>query len=477
MKNTIQIKLFILLLLTVVSLGSCEISDPVKPVEEEKDPAITWIDETMRKWYLWEDEIPAAEKLDYKLGAEEFFASLLSDKDGKGEANSHYYYSSINKKQTASKGYHGDAYSYGFEFQYYNLTHNGSTLYYVLQVLYVLPDSPAAEKGMKRGDWIMQINRQPIPGNTLDLLNALDTSTPTATVFGLNDELPKTPTAKTEITMTPRMVVDNPVFVDTTFVYGSGKHRISYLAFNHFTAGRSDGDETFHNSLRKAFAGFKSNSPEDFILDLRYNQGGLVRTAQILTTMLAPASAMNNIFCRFAYNKKFQGARDSMLLDPRLIKDGTAGANLDLKRIFIITSNRTASASEAVINGLEPYMRGQVILVGSKTEGKNVASNTFSDDKYDWELHPIISRISNKDDFSDYANGFQPAYACVETAQDILYELGDVREFMLKQVLDYIVDGKPIDNGLRAMHAADMPELVPVYCSIERRGNDLIMGN
>lgn len=50
---------------------------------------------------------------------------------------------------------------------------------------------------------------------------------------------------------------------------------------------------------------------------------------------------------------------------------GTAGyLKLNSNRIYILTSQSTASSSEVVINSLNPFM--DVILIGELTEGKNV---------------------------------------------------------------------------------------------------------
>jgi hypothetical protein len=106
-------------------------------------------------------------------------------------------------------------------------------------------------------------------------------------------------------------------------------------------------------------------------------------------------------------------------------------------------------------------MKGQITLVGSTTEGKNVASSTFTNDALGWELHPIISRISNKEGFSDYSSGFPPTYACEEMRQGTFYELGDTREFMLKQVLDFIASGKSIQDGTSLRTAGNL-RLVPI---------------
>jgi carboxyl-terminal processing protease len=48
-------------------------------------------------------------------------------------------------------------------------------------------------------------------------------------------------------------------------------------------------------------------------------------------------------------------------------------------RVYVITSSRTASASELIINGLKPYM--DVFLVGGLTFGKNVGSVPIEDEE------------------------------------------------------------------------------------------------
>ena len=41
---------------------------------------------------------------------------------------------------------------------------------------------------------------------------------------------------------------------------------------------------------------------------------------------------------------------------------------LSLKRVFVLTGNRTCSASESIINGLSPFV--EVIQIGEQTCGK-----------------------------------------------------------------------------------------------------------
>ncbi|MDR2496649.1 MAG: hypothetical protein LBD21_05935 [Tannerellaceae bacterium] len=450
------------------AVASCDIQDPAVEPEPDSEPVVkdstlVWIEKTMRDYYLWEDEIPKAISLDYSLGPEEFFNSLLSRKDGKTTLGGHYFYSSINPARGKTKSYMGDDDSYGFEFMYYNITDGSETLYYALHILYVLPGSPADEKGVRRGDWVLHINGKPVPGDAATLIALVFDASQIS--LGLSGGLPKVINIEREAALTKRPVVDDPVLVDTT--YNIEGKAISYMVFNHFTAGPDGDGERFHNSMRRAFAGFGAKNPDCFILDLRYNPGGLVRTAQLLSTMIAPASAMGDIFLRYSYNNKLSRYNDSIMLDPALMKGAVQGANLNMKRLYVITSSWSASASEAIINCLRPYM--EVIVIGGKTEGKNVASSTFTDDKYDWELHPIISYIANKDGFNDYASGFTPDYPCVETQQDTLRALGDTAEFILNQTLGFILRGSPIQSKAPLMRSSGALHLVPGYASIERR--------
>ena len=460
------LRIIIPILLTTLVGASCTINEPIGNNNPSKDSTLIWIEQSMRQYYLWEDEIPKATSLDYTLAPEPFFQSLLSDKDGKSNSSGHYYYSSINPTKAKTKSYMGDSDSFGFEFQYYNIRNGDKPLYYALLVLYVLPDSPAGEQGLKRGDWILQINGQPVPDNASGLINILEGNTTLR--FGINNELPGIIEVTKEINLAARPVIDDPVYVDTTYHFGGKK--ISYMLYNHFTSGTDADSELFNNSMRRAFSRFKSENPSDLILDLRYNPGGLVSAARLLSVMIAPESSLGSIFCRFSYNNKMTRFSDSLLLDPRTMQ---SGANLNLQQLYIITGPRTASSSELVINGLSPYMN--ITIIGSKTEGKNVASSAITDDKYEWELHPIISLLSNRDHFADYSSGFTPDHPCIETQQEGYHALGDTAEFILNQTLNFIAHGHPIQSKGISLRS-DAIEAIGGYSSVERRAGMILNG-
>jgi C-terminal processing protease CtpA/Prc len=453
--------LFIFALFTRCSDETTILDNP-----DTQDDVNHWIEQKMRDQYLWYDEIPESKTLDYSLEPEQFFYSLLSGKDGKYKNGTHqYYYSTINQKAAASKAYMGDGYSFGFEFQYYQVLDLNK---YGLMVLYVLPSSPASEAGLKRGDWIYTINDKPVPDNSAELIALLDTSTPKTLKIGIAERFDG---AIRTASITARTVTDDPVLVHKTITLDDGQ-KAGYLLYNHFTSGpEGSEDETFNNNLRSAFAQFSADNVSEFVLDLRFNSGGLVSCAQLLATMLAPKSALGDIFCHLTYNNKSKENKKTLYLDPARIKEGVPGANLNPGRLFIITSSHTASASEMIINGLSAYKEIELIQVGARTEGKNVASVTIADGQYDWELHPIVSYLSNKKDFSDYANGFPPTpgFECDDSKQGDYYPLGDRDEYILKHILNYIAYGNFSESRSQSLRSIKETNLILLYNSLNSK--------
>lgn len=458
----------ILLITGIVTLfSSCDKNNDNEPEPVIDDTVNQWIETQMRSMYYWYDEIPDNSKLNFNQEAESFFTSLLSDKDGKETDNGHHFYSYIEKTSTASKSYYGDRPSLGFEFQLWFIK---SIQKYAVNILYTLPNSPASENGLKRNDWILTIDN-----SSVDLTNVAKLISGMPVTLGISDA-PENQVLRTA-TLNPALVLDNPVYLDTIYNTSDFANpeiprdiKVGYLVYNHFTSGpNGDKDETFNNSLRSVFAKFKAGNVDDFILDLRYNMGGIVTSAQLLATMLAPASALNQEFCHLIYNDQQTNLSRTLTLDTKYMKQGANGENLNLGRLFIITSNRTASASEAVINGLRPYLGDNIYLIGAQTEGKNVGSITISDTHFDYKLHPIVCQLYNKNNESDYTNGFSPIdkERREGDAGKEMFELGNINDYLLFITMQYVLFGQVLsENNTKA---ASVPDWTPVYSSLDSK--------
>ncbi len=206
----------------------------------------------------------------------------------------------------------------------------------------------------------------------------------------------------------------------------------------------------------------KAQGITDLVLDLRYNRGGFVSSAILLSSMIYGTNT-NDLFLRRIYNPKLQEVYNSSAEDNFRDKtsNGTTLNSLNLNRVYVLTTNRSASASELIINGLDPYV--DVIQVGTTTTGKNEFSVTLVDDpnrdglpfvytaaresfinpKNSWAIQAIIGRVENAVGFSDYTTGFTPE---IELAEDVLNLgiLGDLNEPLLARAIEDItgVSGK-----------------------------------
>ena len=410
-----------------------------------------WIVNFLHKEYLWNDE---AQKQTPDYGSpDRLFYSLLSMKDGKTKADGkHYYYSYIEKK-AATKAIDTES-TYGFDFVLYNMTDAAGVYlgYYWAKIVYVLPGSPADKAGLKRNDWITRIDKVQITESNYKRLmkGATVKFTRLTESIGGNSEK--------EVEVPASVHIDeNPLLLDT--VLNVGNTKVGYLVYNHFKTGKEDNadDHTYDDEMVGIFKNFQDEEVTEFVLDLRYNGGGYLSSAQLLAGFFIAREDRTSIFCYLEDN------RGEKVGYPFTDK----GYHLGLSRIFILVSSQTASASEAIINGLKPYM--EVILIGGTTEGKNVGS--IHEEHGEWAIQPIISRIYNKDKVSGYEDGFTPdePFICNElnTGENRnLLPLGNQREYMLAKALAVIKGKSPAAAPATRSIA---PGREPVYNSVERK--------
>lgn len=362
-----------------------------------------WIEETMRTNYLWYDELPDKSQLNFSADPETFFNSMLSDKDGKEINGSHRYFSTL-EKASSTKAIADESNSYGFDFAITKLQVSDKGTYNIAAVIYVLPNSPAAEAGLRRGDWILGVD-----GELGSITDYEQLRSGAATKFYLADydmEKKNFFNARYLSLSASRAVEDTPFLKDS--VYQVGGKTVGYLMYNHFASDPDGYKGTAYNEQMTAlFARFKQQGVNEFILDLRYNGGGLLSCAQLLASFLAPVDALGQVFCKEVYNDLNSSKNQSVKL---LRTTEVLAGNLNLQRLYILTGPNTASSSELVINGLRPYLgESQLRLIGRTTLGKTVGMTIYDQSsKYGWILMPITFYTFNAEGKADYADGFAP---------------------------------------------------------------------
>ena len=363
-----------------------------------------WIEATMRTDYLWYEELPDKSQLDFSADPETFFNSLLSDKDGKVINGSLHHFSTIEKAAT-TKAILDEKDSYGFDFAVTKLQTSDKETYNIAVVIYVLPNSPAEEAGLRRGDWILGVNGE--LGSITEDYNSLRSGAEARLYIADYDREKKSFIHARYLTLTAsRAVEDTPFLKDS--IYQVGGKTVGYLMYNHFASDPESYKGTAYNEQMTAlFARFKQQGVNEFILDLRYNGGGLLSCAQLLASFLAPSSALGQVFCKEVYNDLNQAKNQSVKL---LRTTEVLAGNLNLQRLYVLTGSSTASSSELVINGLRPFMgQEQVRLIGRTTLGKTVGMTIYDQSsKYGWIMQPITFYVFNGEDKADYTDGFTP---------------------------------------------------------------------
>lgn len=444
MKSTKLLKTTLLLSLIVFG-WSCKDKDDTDPVvEPSSEIAINnWILDVMDEVYYWLDDLgtPIADDSD----PEDYFEALLNRPTDRFSVIYPDYQELINNLN-------GITLEAGYEFQLY-LESQGSTNV-IAEISYVKKGSPAESAGLVRGDIITHINSTRITTeNYRDLLSEIE-SQHSVTYLSLN------PTSQVyeqqpPITLETVQLSENPNFIDT--VYTIDGQKIGYFMYNFFAPGPDGSTTTYDDQTDEIFAKFKSENIKHLILDFRYNGGGYVSSAINLASLIAPSVTTADIFSKTKYNS-FLMQEIPELRDVKTgfkAKTQNLGPILEGNKIYILTSGRTASASELIINGLKPYM--DVVLIGDVTYGKNVGSIPFEDEENDenpYGILPIVSQSFNSLDQSDYTTGFVPNISKKESSER-LRPLGDVTELLLRTALEQIT-GTPSSGRFQTLDRKDI---------------------
>lgn len=302
-------------------------------------------------------------------------------------------------------------------------------------VRYVVANSPAEAQGVERGMLFTEIN-----GVNLTDTNFRELLSPQQYAIGLAELQGNQLVATGQtITLTKTELTENPIHIAETLNING--QNIGYLMYNSFRS-------NFESQLNQVFAEFSGAGVTDLVLDLRYNGGGSVETAKDLSSMIT-GQFNGDLFATLTYNENFE---DINIAFDNNTADGETINSLNLNRVYIITSGASASASELVINALNPYI--EVIQIGTNTVGKFQGSqiiydsNDFSKQDVNpghfYALQPLIFEIANAEGFTGFEDGLEPD---IELQEDFfnLGQLGEPSEPLLALALQTI--GAGIQGG------------------------------
>jgi carboxyl-terminal processing protease len=217
------------------------------------------------------------------------------------------------------------------------------------------------------------------------------------------------------------------------------------------------------NYYVNAITSLKDQGISELILDFRYNVGGDVSVAATIASMLSSGIKANDIFVEYRGNTNMGIRKDSFSKAISLGNgpsfENLQSANLNLSRVYILTSPASASAAELMIIGLKPYL--SVVHIGETTRGKDEAAIRISDERktkrIDYILHPIVYKVYNAQGLGNYATGLLPKYEFKELEHLPLGKFAFSDEPMISNCLLRITGMLPSSGAMKTNAMVNTP--------------------
>lgn len=399
----------VILFASLIVVSSCKKKggpDP-EPTGEVTNAEINrWILDSMNYWYYWNNSIPNESNLNLNVSPSVFFESLLNR-----PADRFSWIQNATELKEQSSGIIKTT-GLGISF-----IQDIVTKEVVLSIRYVHKGSPADLQGVKRGDMFVGINGEDwkVSGTSITNADPLFGNDPFTLQYGIldGDELTRGET----VSLAPvEDFQENAILLDS-IITTLDNTKVAYLFYNRFLGNQAQ-------ELVDVFKKFKDAGVTELIVDERYNLGGHVMAASLLSALIHKDFNIESPFIHYDMNSNFKDVTETYgdqfgYENENLVTN----RNLGLSRVFILATDNSASASELLINNLKPFLgSSNVIHIGSATVGKDEFSAPFesssprlkANDDTDWGIQPIIGKYKNADLEGDFEQGLTPQFAVNE---------------------------------------------------------------
>ena len=282
------------------------------------------------------------------------------------------------------------------------------------KIFLVRIDAPAYGK-LFRGDEILEINGEAANDSNIAAASQNINVMTTFTVLRDGNEVNVAVTAK-EYTF--KVTLGN--IIDNNGV------KVGYLRYDSFT-------ETSVNEFEQEFTKFKAENISELVIDLRYNGGGSVDTTSALIDNISNTHASERQMY-LDWNANYKSRNTSYYFEDIEMQDGN---ELNMVRVIFLVTKNSASASEALVNALVPYLGADnIVTIGDATHGKPVG---MSGKSYGDNFYFLINFFVNNN--ADNSTDFDGIPATCTAEDDLTHLMGDTEETMLKTALHYIDTG------------------------------------
>ena len=454
--KSLCIKIKLLLVLAVAVLfASCSKEGPeLSPQEKVLQRVCRFVYDYTSEAYLWNANIPQG--VTYKSAADPYqlFEILRYKELDRWSALS-------DNADEQMDEFEGVSTTFGYSLAFGRFSNKPQEMFAVVEFVY--EDSPARKAGIKRGDLILSLGGAPITElNYTNLYYApqVEIGLGHVNLHGMVID------SGVKCTLTAVNMYEDPVI--ETLVLEEGGKKTGYVAYAGFY-------ERSHERLVQVFRDFESAGVSELILDLRYNLGGDAKTPSYLASLFAPARNVKgkSVFLRQQWNDAYTEYFTKQGEDLNTYFAADIPVNLNLQRVYILTSSKTASASEAVISGLKPYM--DVVLVGGKTYGKYCGAALLTPDSQqnadisNWMLTLVVYKFVNAEGFTDFKNGIPADHEVEDSGLLAGIPLGSKEDPLVAKALSLICgDGTKVAH--EPLHLPEGISIDPSFGLREEKG-------
>lgn len=374
------------------------------------------------EWYLFPETLPAQVNLANYATPQALLDALTAGARAQGKDR---FFSYVTTRQ-ADSSFFGEGEFIGFGFR---SRIDGNRVFFTD----VFESTPASEAGLVRGAELLAVDSG---SGFVPVATILATDPNLTGVFGPATEgverglRVRDNGVTTDSTLTKRIVTITPVPADGVAILtlpGNPGVEVGYVALRTYIS-------TAQAPLIAAFGQFKARGITRFIIDVRYNGGGLLNIAQDLADLLGDARGPNDKLASLRYRASKSSNDQTVFFNP--FPESVAPI-----QIAFITTDATASASELSVSIMDPYVN--VAIVGGNTFGKPVGQDAFDQTGCDTRLRLITFRTTNALEEGDYFDGLanRVDFSCA-AADDVSRLTSDPAEASTAEALFWLENNR-----------------------------------
>ncbi|MFC3101951.1 S41 family peptidase [Altererythrobacter lauratis] len=386
-----------------------------------------WAAAQLTEWYLFPDLLATNVNKASYTNLQAYIDALVAPARAQSRDRFFTYITSIAEENAFFEA--GSSAGFGFRLAYDVAARR-------VAVIEAFEGAPALAQNIDRGSELLAIGTS---ASTLQTVSALMASGgPDAVVNALGPSAPGISRVlrvrdqtgvERQVTLTKTEFALDPVSdrFGTKIITDGGK-QVGYINLRTFI-------DTADPDLRAAFLAFRNAGINELVIDLRYNGGGLISIAELMGDLMG-RNLGGQVFDYITFRPSKASNNSSYRFSP-------TPQSIQPTKIAFITTGGSASASEMIINSMQPYLPNTALaIVGENTFGKPVGQIALDREACDDRLRVVALRVENANRQGDYYTGLASTVpnSC-RAFDDISRPLGDPAENMLATALTFLRGG------------------------------------